>query len=594
MQKTKLVSWTLLCTIVLSIMIVGVPIVTAHDPEGTYALFDAVDDDHSVEWVSGSEPGSYPFFDVKLMFTNVTNAYAASFSLEYDPAILNYSSHVWGDAFAASGKTVLPLDPTLDYTNGWIIQGSIGQLGPDSGSVKTYTDPSWGLVATFTFKFIGSPPALGSPINTLINITNVEGRTSSWWKFGSDPPEGAFLTYVSCGFHYEAQLGPVTSPVANFVWSPSGLLYEGATVNFDGSAPTYSTHGQDGDGTAFITQYWWDFGEGAGFALGTATPSHLYSTAGSYNVRLYVVAPGVPPYIDPTYVNTSAIKTKPLSIVVKAGTGIDVYTEAFRWPWYTTNGTGAGPNMNASCFRPQENVDLYAYVFYNDDAVQSKLVEFYIVGPDNIYGQFEFARTAFSSNGTVWNGTDWIPMPEGVAWLPFRIPWPCDNSEVRVFGIWTVTVRVSLPDVKPGEETIYEDTLHFKVCWGVTIVSLRTLDAYWGEPASDFKKCENIEIEVTLENCNMQPVDAVVFVAVYDDVGTIIGACHIIVEVPAENPWCTPGEVTETVSIHIPKWAYVGAHAMVYANAYTAWPWTSISEPWCPEASASIQILKAP
>jgi len=63
---------------------------------------------------------------------------------------------------------------------------------------------------------------------------------------------------------------------------------------------------------------------------------------------------------------------------------------------------------------------------------------------------------------------------------------------------------------------------------------------------------------------------------------------------PPEDPWCTPGETTVNCTFHIPKWAYVGAHASVYANAYTWWPWEPANAvPWCPEASIYLlEILK--
>ena len=204
-EKSLLCAFILLAMLVVSLaFIAGTPLVMAQADEGTYALFDAVDMDNDADWLVGSEPGSYPFFDLKLMLTNVTDCYAASFSLSYDPTILNYSSIAWGDFADYTGKVVLPLSPSIDYENGYIIEGSIGQLGPTAQSVKNFTDPTWGWVATFTFEFIASPPAVGYPINTLINITDVSGRTSMWWRLpGQMPPERSFKTRIPCTFYYE-------------------------------------------------------------------------------------------------------------------------------------------------------------------------------------------------------------------------------------------------------------------------------------------------------------------------------------------------------------------------------------------------------
>ena len=205
-EKNLLHTSILLAMLIAGVTVmVGTPSVMAFDPTGTMTLFDAADNDYAVTWVLGSEPGSYPFFDVKLMLTDISDAYAASYSLEYDPTILNFSSHTFGDAFDATGKVPSKWSPTIDYANGWIKEGNNGHMQPDTGSVKTYTDPTWGWVATFTFEFIGATPAVGSPISTLINITNIfPGRTSEWWKLvGGFPDQGAFQTYTSCMFYYE-------------------------------------------------------------------------------------------------------------------------------------------------------------------------------------------------------------------------------------------------------------------------------------------------------------------------------------------------------------------------------------------------------
>lgn len=598
MFKTKYVSWILLVIIALSAVIIVVPVVVAEPDAGTLALFDAVDGDHNVTWQTGSEPGSYPFFDVELKLTNVTQCYSVAFSLHWDTTYLNYSSSSFVGNFL--GPTAIPFTSAVNYTGGFINEWSLGMF--DTTQWQTITDPSWGLVCTLTFEFVGSSPAIGVPIDTLIEVYHkvpppIPSQKSYWNQYtGGAPIEHIFLVRKDCTFYYFAAWGTVSSPTANFAWSPT-LIYAGSVVTFDGSAPAYSTNGQDGDGAAPITQWWWDFGDGTPVYMTTSgVETHTYASAGGYTVKLYVVAPGVPPNIHPSYVATSTTTSKPLSVVALAFTGIDVYTESFRWPWYYDCETGSGPNQNADCFRPQENVDLYAFVYYNSDPVQNKLVKFYIVGPDNVYGQFEFARTAYSSNGSVWNGTEWIPMADGVAWIPFRIPWPCEYAQERVFGEWTVTVQVSLPDVKPGEEIIYEDILHFKVCWGVTIIGLRTLDEY-GYEESQFKKCETITVEVDLTSCYLESDrDAVVAVTIYDDVGTVIAASIWMVEnIPGEETYCNPVTTTVSVDLHIPKWAYLGPHAMVYANAFTELPWlTATAEPWCPEVSASIILVQTP
>jgi PKD repeat protein len=67
---------------------------------------------------------------------------------------------------------------------------------------------------------------------------------------------------------------------ASFTVSPSGPV-TGQEVQFNGSAST-------GAGGAAITQWAWDFGDGATATESSATTSHNYAAAGSYTVRLTV------------------------------------------------------------------------------------------------------------------------------------------------------------------------------------------------------------------------------------------------------------------------------------------------------------------
>jgi len=546
-----------------------------------------------VHWKSDVLPGGYPNFDLDVNITDVYGLTGIVMSVEWDPTYLNCTGFTPGTFLPTGLPDATGWAGTTPDNVGGIISEAANSFMAGYGPAS---QPSgWGLVATLGFVFVGTAPAMGSPISSFINITMNSAGIDTLWTNASGVQDFVQLDSPhvhQCEFYYEAAMMTVVSPTASFVITTPTPIYEGTSVDFDASA---STGGCDGDTSPTpITEYWWSF-EGEPFAMAGATPSHTYATAGSYSACLYVVAPGVPAYIDPSYVNTSATVCKSVDIKVLAFTGIDVYTENFRWPWYTTTKNGSGPMEPADCFGPQENVDLYAYVYYNDDAVQNKLVKFVIEGPDSPWGQFVFTRTAYSSNGTVWNGTHMIPMPDGVAWVHFRIPWPCEHAESRIFGVWNVSVEVALPDVKPGEEITYKDSVWFKVSWGVEIVSLTTLDDA-SLPKDAFKKCETIYIEVNVTNCHMEPVDAVIAVAVYDDVGTIIGSAYAYVTVPAEDPWCTPGEASVILSMHIPKWAYVGAHGMVYANAYTWWPWDYTIDPspvrWCPEASHGVEIVK--
>jgi hypothetical protein len=540
-------------------------------------------DPNSISWLVGSEPAGLTF-DVDINITDVLNLKGVVVSVEWDPTYIG----VTGAKF--TGGTLLPGAPP-DAT-GWMItwneaggqmQEAANQFMAGYGPVNV-SSSSWELVGTMHFIYVGATPPAGTPVDTYINITKQPTISmDTKWRDSSDVyHDFDYLigtpTVDQVHFHYEAVIGPPVTPVASFVKITGDPIYEGDTVSFDA---TGSLPGYDGDSVTPITEYWWSF-EGEAAALGTATPSHLFATAGLYSVCLYVVAPGVPPYIDALYVNTSATVCKPVTINLPSLIGIDVYTEDYRWPGYTAVSDGTGPEINADAFMPQENIDLYAYVFYNGDPVQNKLVEFDIWGPDNPYGRFHYTRTAIS-------GTSADP-PEGVAWIDFRVPWPCVNATERVFGVWCVTVKVALPDVKPGEETVYNDTVCFKVGWIVSIVDLWTVDNCTDlGPKDTFKKCETIGVVVNATSLALGPRDAILAVAIYDDVGTCVAWGAYNFTVAGEAEWCTPQYTVICVELHAPKWAYAGPHAKVFANLYTDWP-EACGIPWSPEASHSINL----
>jgi len=173
-------------------------------PEGTLALFDAADMDHCVNWTVGSEPGTYPYFYVKVMITNVSQYYNTVFSLKWNPAILDLTTITPGDATYDPTKTMFgPILTEWNHTTGELLEWAYGQLGPDAGSVKTFTDPNWGWVATLKFKFVGTPPAVSHPIDTCINLTYLEpDYKTGWWKL-VDYLRRPFTTLVSCHLHYE-------------------------------------------------------------------------------------------------------------------------------------------------------------------------------------------------------------------------------------------------------------------------------------------------------------------------------------------------------------------------------------------------------
>lgn len=565
MQRKSILWISLITLLVLNVFAVTVKAEELIDDQGD-AYFDVT----SVAWDTGDHPAAAPgtyTFDLMIMVRNLTNAIGAVFELTWNGSLLNVTGWTRGDAFPAGTPTIMAA--TLDNDVGYIDDLTIGGLNPTPVNISQGS-PAW--AATLHFAYVGPTPAIGTTLSTDIVIERLLHSLNSKWV-SPGPTSHAWLTLGQCAFSYEGVPIAVFSPTASFVVTTPPPYYANETmVDFDASA---STGGQDGSVPTVITQYIWDFGDDGPTIDTDPYISHLYVDPGTYDVCLTVVAPGIGPYIDPGYVDNDTLCDQ-VSAAMKSESGIDVMTENARWPGYVAVQNGTGPDTEADAYSPQENVTLFAYVYYNGDAVQSKLVAFEIHGPENPIYNFTFYRTAITnSSSDLYDVTGW-------ATVTFRLSWPCVDPEVQIFGTWTVYVSVSLAEKK------YEDTLTFEVGYTVTITGMQTVNATTLDPLSVFKKGECIGVILNVTNIAMGDRNAIVTVVVYDDVGAVIGRYAIAIVVH-------PGE--ESVEIicvlEVPKYAFVGPNGRVYANVYTAYP-SLCGVPWSPEVSSGlIEIQKA-
>ncbi len=237
------------------------------------------------------------------------------------------------------------------------------------------------------------------------------------------------------------------------------------------------------------------------------------------------------------------------------GPAIDVYTQKLD-PY-----GGKGPNMPSDAFGPQEEVILYAYVSYDCEPVQNKLVVFEVKNPSDEPVIF---RTATSN-------------AEGIATSSFRIPWEAKEAE-SLFGEWTIYGSVEIGETKVN------DTCTFKFGWFIEITQVKTVDTY-GSLKSSFTKGEHINFNITVKNIAFTSKIATFTLAVYDECDVPIG--HVVL-----HDWLISPSTTEIfiIGLQIPKWAYVGI-GTVYANAYTDLP-QLYGTPYCPETSTTFTITK--
>lgn len=224
---------------------------------------------------------------------------------------------------------------------------------------------------------------------------------------------------------------------------------------------------------------------------------------------------------------------------------------------------GQGPEGNMDLVIPQSVVYLLADVTYNYWPVQSKDVGFEIEGP-------------FEQEG--WNRTSPVPRRSlyvrkyaartnetGTAWIKFQMPWPCENPE-DLFGKYKVTVTVDICGV------VVNDTLWFDYYYLVEITKVTTNKyCYW--------HCEDVEITIEFRSKAQQRYPVLLAVVIQDELETHFGYAYVETHV-AGAEFCHWKEYTETVAIHVVKWAFVGV-AKIFVSAFDMDP-TVGGAPWCP------------
>jgi hypothetical protein len=235
------------------------------------------------------------------------------------------------------------------------------------------------------------------------------------------------------------------------------------------------------------------------------------------------------------------------------GGEIDLFTQ--KEPY-----SGKGPNMPSDAFGPGEEVQIYALATYNEYPVQSLLVAFQIIGPQNSIENVSFYRVAFTDE-------------MGVARTSFRI----SHLNETTFGKWTVIGSARIGDLT------FTDTVSFKVGWIIEIVSLKTVNENYTEQ-NEFTRGSYVGIDLVVRNIAMTEKIATLTVTIYDCLGTFVNSTELSDFVVQPN-----GTLVHIYFLlYIQKSTHVG-RAMVYACAYTALPRFN-GVPYCPEVSRSFFI----
>jgi hypothetical protein len=216
---------------------------------------------------------------------------------------------------------------------------------------------------------------------------------------------------------------------------------------------------------------------------------------------------------------------------------------------------GAGANPNSGVYGPQDLVQMYALVTYDQASVANQEVSFLVQNPNGTVVDVRVAET---------NST-------GYAYSDYRLPWPDTTTPQVEFGQWSITATTDLSDIA------INSTVNFTYNYAVSVANINGITL----PTSVVRG-STIYINVTIQNIANQPSWSTVSVTVYDSVDTPIGNYLTSNSVVA-------GASGVRAPIIIPSWAFIG-NATVYVDVLTNTP-SADGVPYCPERVAHLQIM---
>jgi hypothetical protein len=332
---------------------------------------------------------------------------------------------------------------------------------------------------------------------------------------------------------------------------------------------TQTSPGFNGAALCPITSVTIDYGDGNINASVPFTPpsivfNHAYSVAGPYLIKEYCYAAGMAGLGGLAWANISSA----ITILAPQLTGIDVYEVRHAlWPGDPAGQSGNGAGIPGRPYDPQALVQLEAYIQYNGEPVQCKIVSFEVLVPSH-GNQCMLYRTCYTN-------------ASGYADIVFRIPticWPAGPESL--FGKWWVYVDVSMCEVK------YSDFMFFDMGYILTSSNMKVV-------TPTVKKCQLVNVTVDISNIDWASagmVPATLILVVYDNNEVPIGQEIVTQSFAGETTFCQPVTTTVSMQLHIPKWTYVGA-SVAYINVFSNIP-SLCGLAYCPEVSVGFLVLK--
>ena len=195
------------------------------------------------------------------------------------------------------------------------------------------------------------------------------------------------------------------------------------------------------------------------------------------------------------------------------GASIDVFTDH----------GGIGQSVNGSAYGPQELVQIYALVLYNNASVASQDVSFVMLDGNGSV----IANRVMQTNAT------------GIAYAEYRMPTPDPSTPEISFGTWSITASVNL-----GQGTI-NDTTYF------TFGYLSAITNSSVHIPTSIQTGENLPIQITINNLSNTTHWSELDITLFDQAQIPIGSYTTTNIGSALNE-------TVNASILIPSWAFPG------------------------------------
>lgn len=593
-----------LAKVLVALLLLGVAMVPQGFAQGNINMY--VDPDESIYYTGSTPVGTT--FTVDVVLENITagdDLVGIEFKLYWDPTILEGmnmvipSGSIWEEADADFNLWIVKMtvDKVAGYAHYIVTVSSLSQ-GYTAGYLPLDESPS-GIAARITLKIIDKP-ARYEELTCALDLVDTklsDGSAGSithtvddglYRYIWSPPSYRPYLTAEPSSKTFNAQPFPPYTPefaidiVMNDLdaeWHLVGLEFKlsyNTTLLNVTSVTEGPFMGGYGD-TWFAKHVEFDyvyvfvlfyplnetnpttFPEGGG-VVATITFQGIYAEefpwVGSCDLDLYDIkfadddAREIPqdPESDSHYTIKGYVLGRQLDVFVCD------YPEGYN---------GAGPEEPSDAFAPQDLVCLCAYLTYNLDPIQNKLVSFEIHSP---YDDHIVYLTGITNE-------------TGYAKVCWRIPWPCPEwPEDEIFGIWDVYATADVAN------EVVSDTMQFRVGWLVELISVESTEENW-------YKGNHTEWKITFKTISAQDRNVTFTLVLQDELGVPIG--RLVIEDYTVGGADLLGEkfYNETmICLEIPKWAYIGT-ATAHVNAYTTYPSLG-GHAYCPEVTTEVRIVR--